>query len=83
MAERLPANVALGRVVRRWRVERGISQEELGFRSDLHRTFVGQMERAEKQPTLATIEKLLEGTGMGLAELAQLVEWEQEEGGRG
>jgi transcriptional regulator with XRE-family HTH domain len=81
VAERLSASIALGRVVRRWRVERGLSQEELGYRVRLHRTFVGAMERGERNVTLGTVEKLLDGTGMTLSELAELVEREQ--GGHG
>lgn len=36
----------------------GLSQEELAARSDLDRTFISQLERAQKSPTLTTIEKL-------------------------
>jgi transcriptional regulator with XRE-family HTH domain len=37
------------------RVKRGLSQEELAHQSGLHRTYISQIERGLKSPTLATI----------------------------
>ena len=37
-----------GKVIQNLRKEKGLSQEELGFRSNLHRTYIGMIERAEK-----------------------------------
>jgi transcriptional regulator with XRE-family HTH domain len=50
--ERFAANL------RRARTAAGLSQEELGFRCDLHRTEVSLLERAGREPRLATIVKL-------------------------
>jgi transcriptional regulator with XRE-family HTH domain len=44
--------------LRRARIELGLSQEELGFRCDLHRTEVSLLERAEREPRLGTILRL-------------------------
>jgi transcriptional regulator with XRE-family HTH domain len=44
--------------LRRARLERGLSQEELGFLCDLHRTEVSLLERAGREPRLGTIVKL-------------------------
>ncbi|MCE9273110.1 helix-turn-helix transcriptional regulator [Bacteroides fragilis] len=44
--------------VRQLRLERGFSQEELADRAGLHRTYIGMIERAEKNVTLLNIEKL-------------------------
>jgi transcriptional regulator with XRE-family HTH domain len=77
VAEKLSLNVAVGRAVRRWRAQHRVSQEELGLRCGIDRTYIGHIERAEKQPTLGTIEKLLEGTGMTFSEMAELAEREQ------
>jgi len=44
--------------IRELREARGISQEELGFRAKLHRTAVSFIERAQRSPTLETVEKL-------------------------
>ncbi|MGH2803159.1 MAG: helix-turn-helix domain-containing protein, partial [Thermoleophilaceae bacterium] len=38
---RSPEHAALGRAVRELRLQRGMSQEGLADRSDLHRTYVG------------------------------------------
>lgn len=47
-----------GNKVRKLRKEKGISQEELAHRADLHRTYIGMIERAEKNITLINIEKI-------------------------
>ena len=49
---------AFGEAVRARRRELGLSQEELGFEAELHRTYVSQLERGLKSPSLATIEQL-------------------------
>jgi transcriptional regulator with XRE-family HTH domain len=44
--------------LRKARAEAGVSQEELGYLCDLHRTEVSLLERAGREPRLATIVKL-------------------------
>ena len=44
--------------VRRLRKAAGWSQEELGARANLHRTYIGAIERAEENLTLRTLDKL-------------------------
>jgi transcriptional regulator with XRE-family HTH domain len=44
--------------LRQARLKKGISQEELGFRCDLHRTEVSLLERGGREPRLGTIVKL-------------------------
>ncbi|MCR6480888.1 helix-turn-helix transcriptional regulator [Variovorax sp. ZS18.2.2] len=46
--------------VRVFRVEKGLSQERLGFAADLDRTFVSQVERATVNVSVDNIEKLAE-----------------------
>jgi transcriptional regulator with XRE-family HTH domain len=55
--------------VRRIRTERGWSQEELGARANLHRTYVGAIERAEENLTLRTLDKLATALGVKPFEL--------------
>ena len=44
--------------VKEIRKEKGLSQEELADKADLHRTYIGMIERAEKNITLINIEKI-------------------------
>tara|TARA_R110001606_G_scaffold184480_1_gene331332 strand:+ start:392 stop:604 length:213 start_codon:yes stop_codon:yes gene_type:complete len=53
--------ILFGNKVKTLRKEKGISQEELAFRSDLHRTYIGMIERAEKNVTLKNIAKIANG----------------------
>lgn len=47
-----------GERIREIRKEKGLSQEELAHKADLHRTYIGMIERAEKNITLVNIEKI-------------------------
>lgn len=47
-----------GQAVREYRTKRGLSQEQLGFEADLHRTFVSDIERGARNPTVRTIWRL-------------------------
>jgi transcriptional regulator with XRE-family HTH domain len=58
-----------GELVRRLRVERGLSQERLGELTGLHRNYVGAIERAERTPTITTADKLARALGLTLAGL--------------
>jgi transcriptional regulator with XRE-family HTH domain len=53
--QRLSIRVAFGKKVRSKRLEVGISQEELAFQSGLHRTYVGSVERGERNISLENI----------------------------
>ena len=47
-----------GENVRKFRRLLNLSQEELAHKADLHRTYIGMIERAEKNITLVNIEKI-------------------------
>lgn len=44
--------------VRTLRVRAGLSQEELAARADLHRTYVGAIERGERNITIQSLDRL-------------------------
>jgi transcriptional regulator with XRE-family HTH domain len=69
-----PAHVALGRAVRELRARRGLSQEELGFCSRLHRNYVGAIERGEINPTFRILIALSRGLAVPLSELLVVFE---------
>jgi len=61
--------IKFGEKVRDLRKERGLSQEQLAFKADLHRTYIGMIERAEKNITLINIEKIAIALEVSVAEL--------------
>lgn len=50
--------------VRELRDRKGISQERLGEIAGLHRTYIGMIERAEKNVTLVNLEKVAKALGV-------------------
>lgn len=60
MEPRDPNCLRFGKLVRRLREQAGISQEDLAERAGVHRTYIGGIERGERNPTLVTIHKLAE-----------------------
>jgi len=62
-------NVKFGERIREERLKRNLSQEELAARAGVHRTYIGMIERAEKNITLENIEKLAKALGVPIEEL--------------
>lgn len=62
-------NTKFGKRVREVRMNLGLSQEELGFKSGLHRTYISDIERGVKNPTIVTIDTLAKALGMSISEL--------------
>lgn len=58
-----------GERIRKFRKENGLSQEQLAFKAGLHRTYVGMIERAEKNITLINIEKIAIALNVTIKEL--------------
>jgi len=68
-------------VLKKLRREKGLSQEELGFRADLHRTYISQLERGLKSPSLKTLRKIASVLELSLTELMALIEREEPSSG--
>ena len=58
-----------GENVRDSRKRQKLSQEQLSFKADLHRTYIGMIERAEKNITLLNIEKIAKALEVEIIEL--------------
>ncbi len=61
--------VELGNRIRFYRKQKHLSQEELAELCDFHPTYIGQLERGEKNATLESVNKLSRGLGISLDEL--------------
>lgn len=60
---------AVGRNLRRYRLERGLSQEDFADVVGVHRTYLGGVERGERNLTLRSVEKLAGIIGVDPLEL--------------
>lgn len=63
-----------GRVLREQRLAAGMSQEGLALNALVDRTFVSQLERGVRQPTLTTVFRLAAALGVAPADLIQRME---------
>ncbi len=68
MVAKDPMLLQLGRYLRSVREQRGWSQEELAFECQLHRTYVGSVERGEYNVTLLTLRTFTNALGITLAD---------------
>ncbi|MBK1672743.1 hypothetical protein CKO35_05400 [Ectothiorhodospira shaposhnikovii] len=68
--------IIFGDVLRRYRSERNLSQEELAHRAGVDRTFISRLERGIRQPTITTLLGLGAALGVPAAELVKATEAE-------
>ena len=61
--------IRFGKNVQRIRKERNISQEKLAEYAGLHRTYIGMIERFERNITLINAEKVAKALGVEISEL--------------
>ena len=69
-------NSRLGKVISGLRQSAGLSQEELAERASIHRTYVSQIERGLKSPTIAILLKLSKALKTTPSKIMQLFEKE-------
>ena len=55
--------------VRQLRSDRRLSQEEMAHRAGVHRTYLGGIERGERNPSLRNIAAIAKALGVSLSEL--------------
>ncbi len=61
--------VKFGKKIREVRAKRGLSQEALADIANVHRTYIGMVERAEKNITLLNIQKLAKALKIDIRDL--------------
>ncbi len=73
-AESVKLRQTFGEVLRELRKKRGLSQEDLGFESGYHRTYISLLERGHRTPSLEAIFKLAGALGVEPLEIVRLVQ---------
>lgn len=61
--------ITIGDNIRKYRLKKGWSQEELAFECELHRTYIGSVERGERNITVVNLIKIKEKLGVSLGDL--------------
>ena len=62
-------NKKVGLKIKEHRKKKGWSQEQLAFEAQLHRAYIGQIERGEKNIGLMNLEKIAKAFGITLKEI--------------
>ncbi len=65
---------AFGQAIYQLRMKAELSQEELAFRSQVGRSYLGVVERGQKEPCLGVIFRLAKALGVSLADIFTLTE---------
>lgn len=65
-------SIKFGERVREIRILKNLSQEQLADLANVHRTYIGMVERAEKNITLVNIEKIANGLNVSIIEILKL-----------
>ena len=60
-------NNQIGKLVKKYRIQKGMSQEDLAHLSGLDRTYISGIERSVRNISLASLEKVIGGLGIDMA----------------
>ena len=69
----------LGKRIRNYRKNKGLSQEKLAELAGCHPTYIGQIERGEKNATVESIEKIATSLNVPLSKLFEKIGAENDE----
>ncbi|MDE2172487.1 MAG: helix-turn-helix transcriptional regulator [Patescibacteria group bacterium] len=61
--------IFLGKKIREYRDKMGVSQEKLGEIAKLHRTYIGMIERGEKNITITNLKRIAQALGLHVRDL--------------
>lgn len=67
-------NERVGFVIREYRMKKNISQEKLAKAIDVHRSYIGAIERAEKSISVRNLEKICEAMDVKLSNFFKTLE---------
>lgn len=67
--DQVDVRTRLAQNIRRLRQEKGWSQEDYADRAEIHRTYVSDIERGKRNPTITVVEKLAAPFGVTAARL--------------
>ncbi len=62
----------VGENIRAFRQAKGWSQEKLAFEANLHRTYIGDIERGERNVSVVNVQKIAEALGVRAADLLRV-----------
>ena len=62
----------IGIKIKLLRTKQGLSQEELGFKSNLNKNSIGGIERGESVPSIYTLDQIADALGISLIELVDV-----------
>jgi len=65
---------AFGKTIKKFRLAAGLSQEDLAERADLHRTYIGDVERGERNVSLINMVKLSKAANVKLSQVLKEAE---------
>lgn len=71
MYKKSEISIKFGAKVREIRISKKLSQEQLAHLADVHRTYVGMIERAEKNITLINVDKIAKALKVNIVELVK------------
>ena len=69
----------IGQRIRNYRIQKNLSQEQLSELANCHPTYIGQLERGEKNATLESIQKVAQALNIPLSQLFEKIEEKQNE----
>jgi ribosome-binding protein aMBF1 (putative translation factor) len=75
-------NSRVGFNIRRAREEKGLTQEELGNQAGLHRAYIGQIERGEKNIGIRNLERITTALGVTIQDLLDVSPVDDSQTGR-
>lgn len=59
----------LGANLKRLRTAKGWSQEQFAFEAGIHRTYISDLERGARNPTVSVVQRLADCLGVGVGQL--------------